>query len=153
MIPYSLEFVCHLNARLQHPAEVIGPVAGGLRINFYITGGEVTGPMLRGIVRPVGADWFTLRSDGVGTLDVRTTIETHDGALIDVAYSGIADAGADGHQKFLRGETPPKLVLRVVPRMQTAHPDYSWVNRVQFLNIGEADLERHEVRYDIYAVR
>src|SRR5205823_2810152 len=79
-------------------------------------------------------------ADGVGILDVRTTIETHDGALIYVAYSGVGDLGPDGHAKFLRGELPAKLPLRTVPRMQTAHPAYEWVNRCQFLSIGEADL-------------
>ena len=128
-------------------------MAEGLRVNFHITGGEITGTKLRGIVRPVGADWFTMRSDGVGILDVRATIETHDGALIYTTYTGIGDAGPDGYRKFMAGELPPRLPLRVVPRMSTAHPDYQWVNRVQFLNIGEADLEKHVVRYDIYAVR
>lgn len=153
MIPYNLELVCRFTAQLHHPAEVIGPVAEGLRVTFYIAGGTVSGPKLRGNVRAAGADWFTMRSDGVGILDVRTTIETHDGALIHTAYTGIADAGPDGYQKFLCGEVPAKLPLRVVPRMSTAHPDYQWVNRVQFLNIGEADLVKNEVVYDIYAVR
>jgi hypothetical protein len=153
MLPYHLELVCHFSAQLRHPPEAIGPIAEGLRVNFYIDGGEVSGPRLRGIVRAAGADWFTMRTDGVGILDVRTTIETHDGALIYTAYTGVGDAGLDGYQKFLRGDLPPKLPLRVVPRMHTAHPAYEWVNRVQFLNIGEADLERHEVHYDIYAVR
>lgn len=151
-LPYDLQPVCRFSARLHHPPEIVGPVAEGLRVNFHIAGGEIEGPRLHGIVRPVGADWFLMRGDGVGLLDVRTTIETHDGALILITYTGIADAGADGYRRFLQGELPARLPLRTVPRMQTAHPAYQWVNRTQFLNIGEADLERHEVVYDIYAV-
>jgi hypothetical protein len=41
----------------------------------------------------------------------------------------------------------PGLPLRVVRRFQTTHPTYKWLNRLQCLNIGEADLERFEVRY------
>jgi hypothetical protein len=103
-------------------------------------------------VKPVGADFFTLRTDGVGIIDVRATIETHDGALIDVAYSGVADLGADGHQKFLSGTLQPRFTLRTVPRAQTAHPAYQWINRLQCIGIGEADLEKLEVSYDIYGI-
>jgi hypothetical protein len=34
--------------------------------------------------------------------------------------------------------------LRVVPRYQTSHPDYLWLNRLQCLGIGQAFLERGE---------
>ncbi len=153
MLPYVLEHVCSYVGRLQTPPEVIGPVAEGIRVNFYSTGGEATGPMIRGTIRPVGGDWLTIRTDGIATLDVRTTIETDDGALIHVAYTGVGDLGEDGHQQFLQGHLPPRLALRAVPRFQTVHPKYQWLNRVQGLSIGEADLERFEARYDVYAVR
>ena len=95
----------------------------------------------------------TIRTDGIGLLDVRATIKTHDHALIFVAYTGVGDLGEDGCHKFLQGALPPRVLLRVVPRFQTTHPTYQWLNRLQCLNIGEADLERFEVRYDVYAIR
>jgi len=153
MINYSLEHIFSYNATVA-PPEVIGPVAEGIRVNFYITGGEVNGPKLRGKLRPVGADWFTIRTDGVAILDVRTTIETHDGALIYVAYPGVVDLGEDGYQKFLRGESPPSsLPIRANPRCYTAHSNYQWLNRLFYLGIGQAFLDRSEVVYDVYAVR
>src|SRR3546814_11640452 len=97
------EFICAMFATLQAPPEVI-PVPHGIRVNFYITGGTLDGPRLKGKLRPVGADFFTLRHDGVGELDVRTTIETDDGALIYTHYVGIGDMGVDGHARFLAGE-------------------------------------------------
>jgi len=153
MFAYHLEHICSYSAGLQNPPEVIGPVAEGIRVNFYVTTGEVTGPKVRGIFRPVGGDWLTIRTDGVGILDVRATIETHDHALIYVSYSGVADMGEDGYRKFLQGALPPKVPLRVAPRFQTAHPAYQWLNRLQCINIGEVDMERFEVRYDVYALR
>ena len=63
---------------------MIGETPVGLRMNTYIAGGEVWGPRVRGRVLPVGADWLTIRPDGIGMLDVRGTIETHDGALLYV---------------------------------------------------------------------
>lgn len=153
MFPYQLDYLCSYRAQLQAPPEMIGAVPGGARVNFYVTGGEVEGPKLRGTLRPVGGDWLTVREDGVGILDVRATIETHDGALIEIAYQGVTDLGADGHARLLRGELPAKLALRTAPRLRTAHPDYLWLNRLQLLNVGEADLTTFEVRYDVYAVR
>jgi len=152
VIEYRLEHLFSYNAFLE--TEMIGPVAEGLRLNVYVTKGEISGPKLQGKLRPVGGDWLTVRTDGVGILDVRATFETDDGALIYTNYTGVADFGEDGYQKLLDGAPPPSgLPLRVVPRYQTSHPAYSWLNRLQCLGIGQAFLERGEVHYDVYAVR
>jgi len=149
----ELEHLFSLRAQLASPVEVLGPVPEGLRMNFYVTGGEVQGPRLQGRVRAFGADWFTLRRDGVGELDVRILIETGDGALIHVEYPGLADLGPQGYERFLAGEIPQRLPLRTSPRARCAHPDYEWLHRRICIGIGEADFERYEVRYDIYAIR
>jgi hypothetical protein len=81
MIEYRLEHVMSYTAKLTEP-EVIGPVPEGIRLNIYVTGGEISGPRLSGKLRPVGADWLTIRRDWIGILDVRATMETTEGALI-----------------------------------------------------------------------
>jgi hypothetical protein len=149
---YDLEHVMSYSVQL-HPPEVIGPVPEGLRVNFYIASGEVAGPKVYGKLHPVGGDWLTIRTDGVGILDVRGTIETREEALIYVTYTGVAELGADGYERFLRGDLPPTVPLRVVPRVQTAHPDFQWLNRLQCLGIGEINTEDLVVSYDVYAVR
>jgi hypothetical protein len=153
MFNYTMEHICSYTATLQRPHEVIGPLPEGLRVNVYVTGGEVTGPRLRGRIRPVGADWLTIRTDGVGILDVRGTIETHDGALIYAAYSGVGDFGEEGYSKFIKGELPKVIQLRTAPRLHSAHPNYTWVNRFQYVNVGEVNLETSVVAYDVYALR
>ena len=153
MFEYRLEHVFSYVETMKNPPEVIGPVPGGIRVNFYVVDGEISGPRLRGRVRPVGGDWFTVRTDGVGILDVRATFESHDGALIETAFTGVGDLGEDGYQKFLRQELPLSLQLRVAPRFRTAHPDYEWLNRVQCIGVGEINMEPLEVRFDIYAMR
>ncbi len=152
MLDYRLEHILSYSATLKAP-EVIGPLPEGIRANFYVTKGDVQGPKVKGQVLPVGGDWLTIRTDGVGILDVRATFQTHDGALIYTAYSGVTDIGEDGYQKFLRQELPPFLSLRIVPRYHTAHPEYLWLNRIQCLGIGQIDRARMEVSYDVYAVR
>lgn len=153
-IPYVLEYLCTYTATLDMNFEVIGPAPEGIRVNVYFTGGEVSGPRLRGRVRPVGADWLTVRPDGVSVVDVRATIETDDGALIYLTVSGVIDGGEDGYQRFLAGEgVPDGTPIRATPRFVTAHPAYQWLNRLHCLNIGEVVLSQGMVRYDVYAVR
>ena len=149
---YQLEHIFSFGATLEAP-EVIGPVAEGVRANFYCKGGEATGPKLQGKTRAVGGDWLTVRTDGMLILDVRITLESNDGALIAISYSGVSDLGADGHQNFLEGKLPTVLKLHIVPRCQTAHPDYLWLNRIQCVGIGEVNLATSYVSYDVYAIR
>jgi Protein of unknown function (DUF3237) len=153
MLDYRLEHVFSYTARLKEP-EVIGPLREGLRMNFYVTDGEISCPKLRGKLHPVGGDWFTLRTDGVAILDVRATLEAHDGALIYATYNGVIDMGPDGYQKFLQGQSPSgHPSIHIAPRFHTTHANYLWLNRLQCLGIGQAMLERREVQYDISAVR
>ena len=129
MFDYKMEHLYSYTATLQAPVEAIGPVPEGIRVNFYITGGMIRGERLNGRVRPVGADCFLVRRDGIG------------------------DLGEDGYDKFLRGELPKTLPLRTGPTMRTAHPAYQWLQRLHCVAVGEVDLERFEVSYDVYAVR
>ena len=140
------------SAGLHVPPEMIGPVPEGARATFYISGGQLLGPRLRGRMLPVGADWATVRRDGMLMLDVRGTFETDDGALIFVEYRGLGDLGADGYEQFLAGKLPPRLPLRTTPIFRTAHPQYQWLHRQLCVGIGEADLEKFTVSYDVYAV-
>lgn len=152
MNKYELEHVLTLTAYFGG-TEVIGVVPGGLQMIAYFTGGEVTGPKVQGSLHAVGGDWFTIRQDGVGLVDVRTTIETHDGALIYVHYTGVADMGADAYNQALQGQLPPVIETRTSVHMQTGHPDYAWVNRVLGVGIGYAPMAEGKVTYDIYALR
>ena len=116
---------------------------------WYILGGEVTGPRVSGNLRPVGGDWLTIRKDGVAILDVRTTVETHDGALIDLSYWGVLDMGDDGYEQFLQGRPPASgTAIRMSARLSASHPGYLWLNRLHCLGIGQAYLKRSEVAYD-----
>lgn len=152
MFAYSLDHLFSYVVWVEQP-QIIGPVPEGIRAIFYVTKGEISGPKLRGRVLPGGGDWLTIRTDGVAILDVRATLESHDGALIYIAYTGVGDFGEGGYEKFLRRELPNKVQLRVAPRFHTSHQSYLWLNRLQCLNIGEVDLEKLEVRYDVYGVR
>jgi Protein of unknown function (DUF3237) len=117
--------------------QVLGAVPEGARANF-INGDavEVRGARISGRMLSHGGDWLTVRRDGVALLDVRNVIETDGGARILYRYSGVADMGADGYERFLAGEAPPAK-LYGAPRMVTAHPELAWLNRLQCIVVGE----------------
>lgn len=152
MFDYTLEHLFSYTATLK-PPEGIGPMAEGLKLNWYVTGGEVTGPRVKGQVLPVGGDWVTIRTDGVAILDVRVTIESDDGALILMVSSGVMDLGEEGYQRALQRQLPEIIHLQSAPRFFTAHPQYRWLNRIQCVGVGKADSGNFTVSYDIYAIR
>jgi len=148
----EFEYICSYWATLS-PPEVIGPVSEGVRANFYVTSGEVSGPKMQGRLRPVGGDWLLIRTDGVGVLDVRATMELDNGAIIYTTYSGLLDLGPDGYNLFAHGTLPARIDLRIVPRYHTSHSDYLWLNRLQCVGVGVFDRDQLRVSYDIYALR
>ena len=108
---------------------------------------------MRGRLRTVGGDWLLLRTDCIGVLDVRATLELDNGALIYTTYGGVVDLGPDGYNLFLKGILPPRPELRIVPRYYTGHPEHLWLNRLQCVGVGVFDVAQSKVSYDIYAMR
>jgi len=153
MNDYSLEHVLSFTGIGGNAPEALGAVPEGIRVNFYNAGGTVSGPRIRGKVRPVGGDWLVVRKDGVALVDVRVTFETDDGALILVTYGGTIDFGQDGYDGFARGEIPAAARIRTSPRFSTAHPDYAWLNRLHCIGVGEYRASTRTAAYDVYAVR
>jgi Protein of unknown function (DUF3237) len=140
-----------VSAQLESHPELIGETPDGIRVNWYIKGGTVVGPKLNAKIRPVGGDWMTIRRDGIGILGIRATLETIDGALIDMHASGIYELGENGYQKFLSYKWPDSPSIRAAPRFLTEHSQYKWLNRLQCIGIGEVRMSELLVVYDLYA--
>ncbi len=152
MHPLKTEHLFRFEATLA-PPQILGPVAEGIRVNFWITGGRALGPRVKGTLQPRGADFFTLRPDGVGQLKVQAVIETDDGALIDISYDGLSDLGPDAYAKFLQGDIPTRLELRTMPRIRCASPAYADLARCLCIGVGVGEMDTLNVSYDVYAVR
>lgn len=135
-------------------AEIIGPVPDDIRVNFYVTGGEVWLPdgTKIGKLKPVGGDWLTVRRDNQGVLDVRATVEMNDGALLYVTYNGLLDLGDGGYENLRNGKWPETAGIRSAPRVLTSSPAHAWLNSTQLINVGEVDFRKGYVRYDVYAI-
>jgi len=105
----------------------IGPTPHGTLSIFPITGGTFEGEQLRGTVLDGGVDWVIAAADGTFELDLRVTLETDDGALIHMTFTGVRD---DASQYF-----------RTLPRFETAAPKYAFLNRLLAVGIGELHAE------------
>jgi hypothetical protein len=140
---FDAEFLCDIEADLSVP-EMIGNVPEGVRTTFYVEGGTFEGPNVRGKIKPVGADWFVMRPDGVGQLDVRATLETDDGELIYVYYTGLVDIEGAVSQG-----SEPKILTN--PTFRTASEKYSWLNRTFAVGVGSAG--ENKVSYSVYKLK
>jgi hypothetical protein len=117
----------------------VGDVPHGTRAIMSISSGSFQGPRLRGRVLPGGGDWTLLRRDGVLELDLRVTLQTDDGALIHVASFGLRHGPPEVLAALGRGETvdPSAYYFRTTPRFETAHPKYSFLNRLLAVSTGD----------------
>ena len=149
---FELKHVFSYNGTLA-PPEIIGPVPDDIRVNFYVTGGDVWLPdgTKIGKLKPVGGDWLTVRSDNQAVLDVRATVEMNDGALLYVVYNGLLDLGEGGYDNLCRGKFPERARIRAAPRVLTSSPTYAWLNSSQLFNVGEVEFNKGRVAYDVYA--
>ncbi len=110
--------------------------AGHVRI-APITGGTFAGPGIRGTVHPGGADWIT-QVAGRSSLDVRITLETDDGAIIYMTYTGVVARNDAG------------LYWRVRPVFYTASEKYGWLNHI--VAVGKNKQVQGKVAYDIFRI-
>lgn len=145
---YDLTFFAALTINLR--PEILGETPEGYRINFFVESGCVVGPRIDAVVRRDGGDWMVIRRDGIGVLDVRTTYETSDGALILDQAGGVFDLGPDGYAKVAAGQLSGCPPFYATPTFMTAHPDWQWLNRCQGFGIGRVVLEELQVQCDIY---
>jgi len=103
--------------------EEIGSTPRGALSIFPVTGGSFEGTRLRGQVLAGGGDWVTAKGDATFELDLRVTLETDDGALIHMTFTGVRD--------------DVNHYIRTLPRFETAAPQYAFLNRLLAVGIGE----------------
>ncbi|WP_240739864.1 DUF3237 domain-containing protein [Leucobacter triazinivorans] len=119
-----------------------------------ITGGTVTGPLLRGDVLAGGGDWAVERS-GTAQLEARYAIRAADGAVIEVLNRGYFRASEDALARMDRGERVPEddpgVYFRTAPVFQTDAPAHRWLAEHQF--VGLARDEDGQVCIRVFVVR
>lgn len=116
----SLELVplCTLTVSL---AETIS-VSSSLVIG-EVTAARAEGERFRANLKGnAAADWLRVSPDGYGTLDVKITLETDDGAIVHATYSG-----------RLQFDT---MTVYAAPLFDTGDERYAWMNRIQAVSKG-----------------
>ena len=131
----------------------LGAVPHGIRRTAPLSGGSFEGPRLRGSVVAGGSvDWQVLRSDGVLEMDLRVTLQTDDGALISMRSFGLRHGPPEVIAAIGRGETvdPATYYFRTTPRFETAHPAYTFLNRI--VAVASGDRRPEGPIYTVYEV-
>jgi hypothetical protein len=135
------------------PSVPIGPGPFGNRRIREVLGGKVTGERIQGTVGTGGGDWVLTGEDGYGRLDVRLTINTHDGAHLFVQYFGVIEYTEAAHaaNAGTRSSDYDEHYFRTAPRIETGDQRYSWVNRTLFVAEGRIH-PGPVVEYRVYRV-
>lgn len=147
----ELAHLCDLLVELSPPLE-LGQSPRGKRRIIPIVGGTVSGQRLSGRILNLGADWQTVFANGSAELDTRYSIETDDGAIIDIRNFGFRHGPPDVIRALARGEdvAPEAYYMRTHPRFETGDDRYAWLNRTIFLGTGAREASR--VKMVIYEV-
>jgi hypothetical protein len=136
-----------------NPTIELGDTPVGKRRIFPVAGGEFVGDGLRGSVLPViGSDLLLVRADGSAQQDVRLLLQTDEGALILMTYRGVRHGSPEVNERIARGEavSGSEYYLRTAPFFETSSANYSWINRIVTVGVGER--RGDSVVYEVFEI-
>jgi Protein of unknown function (DUF3237) len=144
----QLEFVFAAHVMVDKLLD-LGDVGKGGRRIVPITGGEFSGPQIRGEVLPGGADWQVLRHDGVAELEARYTLRTDDGALIYVRNLGLRHGPPDVIAALAAGRAvePSSYYFRGATFFETGDARYAWMTKSIVVCVGEREPAAVKLRF------
>ncbi|RFU36544.1 DUF3237 domain-containing protein [Actinomadura logoneensis] len=135
------EFLFDIVVDLEPPLDFGAAGPARRRILFGAAGGTFEGPELRGEVLPGGGDWALFRPDGTMLLDVRLSLRTDDGALLNLTYGGrfttppeLRSAMADPARRHL--VDPSRYYFRTNPLFETGSERHAWLNDIVCVGTG-----------------
>jgi hypothetical protein len=145
----QLQFIFAADVTVDTPLD-LGDVGKGGRRIVPITGGEFSGPQLRGIVLPGGADWQVIRDDGAAELEARYTLRTDDGALIYVRNHALRHGPTEAMAAIAAGRPvdPATYYFRGATFFETGATRYSWIAKHIVICTGKREQAR--VKLDFY---
>jgi hypothetical protein len=131
---------------------VAGDLGHGVRRIIPILGGEVFGPGIRGTIFPCGADFQTIRPNGLTELEAKYAFEMDDGAIVYIENVGIRFGPKGLLDRIAKGERvdPALIYFRSVPKFETGHEKYRWLMERLFIGVGARHPDRVEI--DVHQV-
>ena len=137
-----------ISVRLEHAFDVrvdftadrciFGPLPGGGHQGYTpACGGIIAGPRLNGRVVPnSGADFATVRADGVIELNAHYLLEADDGTKIYINNRGYIVPAKSG-EAVIAGGTPQPAYFRFTPTFKVPAGPHDWLARTVILGAGE----------------
>ena len=137
-----------------HPDhQCIGPAPDALVLHYTVASGKLEGPEVELSAIPYGgAEWGTMRGDGVIALESRHVFRTPHGDLVYTTFFGLYDVGDDGYIDALDCALGSSARAEVAIRFYTPAKDYRWLNRAQFVGLGERDFVSRTLALRIFAL-
>jgi hypothetical protein len=133
-----LSLVYRLEAQLGEPLD-LGETAHGRRRIVPLAAGTFRGPEISGrLLAGASADWQTVLPDGTALADIRYTLQTDSGQLLDVRSHGVRHGSPDVLARLARGEDVDagEYTFRTTTRIETAVPELDWLNKGVFISVG-----------------
>jgi hypothetical protein len=145
--------IYRLEASVGEPLE-LGVTAQGRRRIVPLTVGSFDSALLGSgtLVAGVSADWQTVLADGTALGDIRYTLQTEAGHLLDVRSHSVRHGSAEVLARLAAGQPvdPREYTFRAATTIETAEPLLEWVNKGVFVTVGSRDPAG--VSYETYLV-
>jgi hypothetical protein len=149
------EFLFGLEIGL-NPPQVVGPVLKGTRLISPIRNGFVKSDKINGKILECSGDWGLIIDSATFKVDSRATIETDDGALIYITYSGYSHADAKIAALIGAGKggelSPSDYYFSTSVSFETGSPRYEWLNYVVAVGVGRFPAAG-KVAFRIYEIK
>jgi hypothetical protein len=123
---------------------VAGDFGHGVRRIVPILGGDVRGEGISGTIFPCGADFQTIRPNGLTELEAKYAFEMDDGAIVYIENIGIRFGPKELLDRIAKGESvdPALIYFRSVPKFETGAEEYRWLMENLFIGVGARHPDR-----------
>jgi Protein of unknown function (DUF3237) len=129
----------------------IGPAPDEIVLLYTVAFGTFEGPRLHLAAVPnTGAEWNSVRGDGVISLESRQLLRSSAGDLFYVTLSGVYDVGDDGYVDALDDVLKSSARADLAIRFYTAARNYRWLNRAQFVGLGQRNFTKRTLTLQIF---
>src|ERR1700692_4445813 len=144
--PLQTRYVFSLVIKVGAPI-IAGDIGHGIRRIIPILGGEVRGQGIKGTIFPVGADFQTIRPNGLTELEAKYGFEMDDGAIVYIENIGIRFGPKELLDRIAKGEIvdPALIYFRSVPKFETGAENYRWLMENLVVGVGARYPDRVEI--------